>query len=117
VVLTSAFYEQYNNIGWYQFCLGRPSKKWVAAIRQYSLDGKTRDFEEYWMSLLIAPLWRYYHPLWKNRNEQVHKTTVAAQASQMMHAKTRGYYDQYAMNPTMILPCHEYLFTSKTLEQ
>jgi hypothetical protein len=52
-VLTTAFHEQYNTIGWFQFCLGRVSKKWAAAVKQYCTDPQPPDFKEYWTSLWV----------------------------------------------------------------
>ncbi len=62
-VLTTAFHEQYNAIGWLQFCLGRVSKKWAAAVKQYCTEPQPPDFKGYWTSLLIAALWRYSRAL------------------------------------------------------
>lgn len=76
-ILTSAFHEQYNTIGW----LGRSSKKWAAAARQYNPVHKPPDFEEYWMSLLLTALWHNSRALRKNRNEQVHSNTIAVQTT------------------------------------
>jgi hypothetical protein len=53
IVLTSAFHEQYHTLSWFQFCLGRISKKWAAPARGYmpSIDAPL------WSSLLVSILW------------------------------------------------------------
>jgi hypothetical protein len=35
ILLTSAYYEQYHQLGWFQLCLGRISKTWSKAVSSY----------------------------------------------------------------------------------
>jgi hypothetical protein len=118
-VLTTAFHEQYNTIGWFHFCFGRLSKKWAAAVKQYNTAPKPSDFEEFWTSLLIATLWQYSRALWKTRNEHIHGVTVEEQAQLLLnnlHAKCTDNFEKYGENLAIIFPRHAYLITAKTLE-
>jgi hypothetical protein len=55
IILTSAFHEQYHQLSWFQFCLGRISKKWATAASgcMPTLDALL------WSSLLISILWGF----------------------------------------------------------
>jgi hypothetical protein len=119
VILTSAFYEQTTDIGWYQMCLGRVSKKWASAVVQSSQPSPPRDGGLNWSSLFIAALWQFSRALWKRRNEEVHGATVEEQATRQL-AQLRDsittMYNQFNENQAIILPRYRYLFTSNTLE-
>jgi hypothetical protein len=118
-VLTTAFHEQMS-IGWLHLCLGKISTKWSTAASQYSNPRWTKSQADQWSSLIITGIWRYSKTLWRHRNEVVHGTTVAEQAQNLIKVvqnSVSDYYDQFSRNNTLIIPRHEYLFTSKTLEQ
>jgi hypothetical protein len=117
-VLTTAFYEQVHHIGWYHMCLGRVSKKWALAAKQYDIT-HSRDGGLQWASVLIAALWRYSKTLWRFRNEVVHGSTVEEQAKlqlQTLNNKLESYYQRYLHNPDIVLARHQFLFTSRSLE-
>jgi hypothetical protein len=75
IVLTSAFHEQYHKLSWFQFCMGRISKKWAAAASDYlpSIDAPL------WSSLLISILWGFTRTMWRKRNELIHQSTNTAE--------------------------------------
>lgn len=119
-VLTSAFHEQFCNLGWYHFCLGRVSKKWAAAVIQFTLPDRHPYTPLHWTSLLISALWKYSKSLWAYRNTVVHGATIEEQAQRMissLHTSTTNRYTEFRANPQLVLPRHAYLFTSRPLEE
>jgi len=65
-VLTSAFLEQFCDIGWYHMCMGRISTKWALAAAQYNTLPNNPDAALHWASILIAALWRFSKSLWQH---------------------------------------------------
>jgi hypothetical protein len=58
--------------------------------------------------------------VWKVRNEVVHGATVQDQADHLVAAlqtTVRDFYAAYRENPQMVLSRHQYLFTSRPLEE
>jgi hypothetical protein len=55
-VLTSAFYEHTTDIGWYQMCLGRVSKKWASTVVQSPQPSPPRDGGLNWSSFHCGTL-------------------------------------------------------------
>jgi hypothetical protein len=81
IILTSAYTEQFQSLGWYQLCLDRASRKWSQAINQYVKQEKgTGINREYWSSLLISILWKFTKHMGAHRNQIVHGQTVGKQA-------------------------------------
>jgi hypothetical protein len=118
-VLTSTFHEQHREIGWYHFCLGRISRQWASAVTQYN-STPLPDAGLQWSSLLIATLWRFSCSLWKYRNEVVHGATVEDQVQlqlSQLQEKIVQYYTAYEENPSIVLPRHQIMFTSRTMEE
>jgi hypothetical protein len=64
-VLTSAFTEQYQNIGWFHMRLGRVSKKRSKAVLQYTLPARHPYTETHWTSILVSAVWQLSSSLWK----------------------------------------------------
>jgi hypothetical protein len=119
-VLTAAFHEQVNHIGWYNFCLDRVSKKWAMAAHQYDSSSPAADGKLQWASILVASLWRLSRSLWKYRNEVVHGATVEEQAQLQLNnlrSQITSFYTAYETNPHLVLPRHQTLFTSRSLEE
>ena len=119
VVLTTAFLEQVRHIGWYHMCLGRVSIKWSLAVQQYD-NSFSRDSGLQWTSLFIAALWRYSKMLWRFRNEVVHGATVEEQVNLQLgglREKIKSFYQSYAVNSSMVLARHQFLFTTHTVDQ
>jgi hypothetical protein len=55
VILTAAFHEQFNTIGWYQFLLGRLSKKWETAVSAYtSIAGPTPSNQQWTTQIILS---------------------------------------------------------------
>jgi hypothetical protein len=118
-VLTSAFHEQFRDIGWYQLCLGRVSTKWASAVSQYH-PNPLQDGGLQWTSIFIAALWSFSTSMWKHRNEVVHGATVEEQTQwqlTQLRSQITSYYAKYAENPALVLPRHRCLFTSRTEEE
>jgi len=118
-VLTSAFREQFSEIGSLHFNLGRISIKWASAVSQY-IDKPAPEMSQLWASVLIAALWRYSHSQWRYRNTVVHGASVKEQATRrildLRHQITQ-HYDNFTTTPNLVLPRHRNLFTTKTLEE
>jgi hypothetical protein len=118
ILLTSAYYEQFHQLGWFQLCLGCISYKWSQAVEAYyaqtcpTFDGVT------WAISFISLLWKLTRKLWQNRNQIVHgKTVEETVANQMsvLHERVTSLYRQHSKNPYYVLPRHEYLFTQRSL--
>jgi hypothetical protein len=119
-VLTSAFHEQYCDLGWSSMCLRCISRRWASAVTQYSDASSVSDAGIQWSSLLIAALWKFSHALWQYRSTVVHGATVAEQAKQkmdQMRAQITDYYTAFSENNTIILPCHKFLFHTRSLKE
>ncbi len=116
IVLTSAFHEQYHKLSWFQFCMGRISKKWAAAASDYlpSIDAPL------WSSLLVSILWGFTRTMWRKRNELIHQSTNTAETDGRilsLHHQVTQYYSSYSTNPDFLLPRFHDLFTCHTLSQ
>jgi hypothetical protein len=118
VLVTHAYTHQYNTIGWYQFCLGRISKKWEAAV-QACLPPAAKFNGQQWGSLLITALWQFTRTMWQHHNELVHGADAAANAQRILTGlrdQVRQHYQAYQLDPGYVLGRHMHLFTSCSLE-
>jgi hypothetical protein len=105
-VLTSAFLEQFRDIGWYHLCLGRVSRKWAAAVMQYNSPSQHRYGGLNWSSLFITGLWQFTRALWTHRNEVVHGATVEEQATRQIAELRNRITTMYnRMKQTQLLFC------------
>jgi len=78
-------------------CLGWVSKKWSAAAVQYNTKA-----------------------IWQCRNEIVNGTTVEEHAQHListLHTKATTYYAEYETMNHIVLAHHQYLFTTRSLEE
>jgi hypothetical protein len=57
--LTSAYYDQFHKIGWFQLCLGRINSKWAVVIRAYKSTQQVPNDSKPWTKSLITALWRF----------------------------------------------------------
>jgi hypothetical protein len=105
VLLTAAFTEQFQSIGWYHFLLGRLSSYWGKEAAAYA---KTKDpsYPKVWMAQFISIVWKYSRSLWSYRNSIVHGAMDA-----------KSLYNTFRTSPHFILTHHQYLFTCRSLEQ
>jgi hypothetical protein len=118
-VLATAFLEQVRNIGWFHLCLGRVSEKWTLATLQYNTT-LSRDSGLHWIFIFIAALWRYSRMSCRFWNEVVHGNTVGEQVNlqlQSLRSTITTYFRAYLENPALVLPCHQFLFTTRTEEE
>jgi hypothetical protein len=119
-VLTSAFLEQFRDIGWYHMCMGRISTKWALAATKYNTLPNNPDAALHWVLILIAALWRFSKSLWQYQNGIVHGATVEEQALrklQSVHDKITTLYNSYSENHNIALPRHQSFFHNRTLEE
>jgi hypothetical protein len=119
VLVTHAYTHQYNTIGWYQFCLGRISKRWEAAV-QACLPPAAKLNGQQWGSLLITALWQFTRSMWRHRNELVHGADAAANAQRILTSlrdQVCQHYQAYQLDPGYVLSRHMHLFTSRSLER
>jgi hypothetical protein len=73
-----------------------------------------------WAAQTILYLWQYTRIIWEHRNQVVHGATdqeKAAKIKQDIDQQVRDLYSSFQNNPDFILTRHQYLFTSKSLEQ
>jgi hypothetical protein len=119
VLLTSAYYEQYHQLGWFQLCLGRIGKLWSKAVSAYYANTCPKFDSGRWATSVIAIMWQFTKQLWLHRNQIIHGRTVDEAATNQMaclHDKVKFLYKQYEDNSSYVLPRHEYLFTQRPLD-
>jgi hypothetical protein len=120
ILLTTAFTEQYHSIGWYHFTLGRISSKWDAAVRCYRGQLDNLAMTNVWATQAILLMWQYMRSIWTHRNSVVHgkdSEEAASRLLQHLHQEVERLYEEFRVNPAMLLSRHHHLFTSRTLEQ
>jgi hypothetical protein len=118
-VLTTAFYEQVKDIGWFHLCLGKVSTKWASAVCQYNVNPLPQVGLQ-WSSLMIAAMWRYSRSLWHHRNGVVHGAMIEEQVQRHLsnlRDQITQYYAEFAENPSLVLARPKNLFTSRTKEE
>jgi hypothetical protein len=119
ILLTQAFREQWDTIGWEQMLRGRISKKWRAAYHA-SKATKTSPGtdQEKWGSNIITLLWEYTRSIWKQRNGIVYghsEEEVRNRELQKLREEVAAEYVAYAMD--LISHQFRYLFTKKSQEE
>jgi hypothetical protein len=119
VLVTAAFTEQSQSISWYQFLLGRLSSRWGIAVAAQT---KSTDYSypQKWTAQVILSVWKFSRSLWSYRNIIVHGATdqeIATKIRGTLDDQARSFYNTFHTSPQFILPCHHYLFTSRSLEQ
>jgi hypothetical protein len=115
-LLTSAFYDQFHQLHWFQLCLSRISQKWSLAIIAYQ---PTID-APYWASLFVSILWKFTKSLWSKWNEFIHQQTTLTHVDTRLltpHNTTTEYSTTFHSNPDFFLPWFHSLFTQQTLSQ
>jgi hypothetical protein len=104
ILLTTAYYEQFHNLGWYQCCLGRISTKWQQAVAAYyKKERKTLD-ATYRSSLFIAALWNYTKALWNHRNKIIHGATKEESAQLLLDNLKEAvsqHFHTFSANPRL----------------
>jgi hypothetical protein len=119
IILTSAYYEHFHQLGWFQFFLGRSSTLWSKAVEAYLSDRHTPLDTAQWSSQLVTILWAFTRNLWQHQNKIVHGSTIEeAVCLQMatLHDKVRHHFAAFVENPSYVLQRHQFLFTQKPLE-
>lgn len=64
--------------------------------------------------------WTFTTAIWTHRNYVVHGDTIEAQAKillEQLHTRVRTQFTVYSLNPSIVLPRHQYLFTTQSLQQ
>jgi hypothetical protein len=120
ILLTAAFTEQYQSIGWYHLLMGRLNTTWSAAVAMYRKVPNDPQSSTTWTTQAILCLWKYTRNLWNYRNTVVHGATdqeVADKIRATIAEKVTDFYNQYRNTPHFILRQHHYLFKSRTLQQ
>jgi hypothetical protein len=119
ILLTNAFHEQYHQIGWLHFLLGRISKYWERAYTQYM--ACTATASSHWASFLITNLWICARTMWQHCNHIIHGATAAELAGKTLatiRSTVLTLFQEFRENPeAMLLPRHHYLFQVKSLSQ
>jgi hypothetical protein len=118
-LLTTAFHEQFHDIGWLHLQLGRLSKYWKTTYISLT-PGSTLMSSQTWASSVIYLLWQYTHSLWHYRNTIVHEGNLSDQSTFLwnrLRDMTTSYYQQFSASPSFLLPRHHYLFTDRPLDQ
>jgi hypothetical protein len=113
VILTAAYYEQFHQIGWSQFCLRRLRLKWAKAIAAYKEKGNQRIDSNNWTSHLVSLIWQFTKQMWNYCNQIVHGATkedAVRKIMQQLQDQVSYHYCQYENNSAHVLPCHDYLF-------
>jgi hypothetical protein len=59
IILTSAYYEQFHTLGWFQLCLDCISQQWSHAMFTYQAPNSPHFDNDDWAAILISLLWRF----------------------------------------------------------
>jgi hypothetical protein len=119
ILAISALYGQIHTLLWYQACHGHFSSKWSKARLAYEPPSNTVS-PVHWASCLVDAFWSFATAMWHHHNTIVHGDNIESQASILLgrlHLQVHQFYTDYTINPTIILPCYQHLFTDRTLEQ
>jgi len=98
VILTAAYYEQFHQIGWSQFCLRRLRLKWAKAIAAYKEKGNQRIDSNNWTSHLVSLIWQFTKQMWNYCNQIVHGATkedAVRKIMQQLQDQVSYHYCQY----------------------
>jgi hypothetical protein len=76
MIPTAAYTEQACRLSWFQFTLGRLSKKWSTELNLHAQHPAREVAPNYLVSVLIQHIWNFASSMWKHRNEIVHGATV-----------------------------------------
>jgi hypothetical protein len=121
ILLTQAFVEQRDSIGWEQMLRGRISRKWRAAYHAFKATRASPETDQLkWGSNLITLLWDYTRSLWKHRNGTVYGHTVEdtrVKERQKLQEEVAVEYAEYTKDNFLISQNFRYLFTKKSLEE
>jgi hypothetical protein len=93
IFVTSAYFEQFHQVSWFQLCLGRISKTWSKVVSAYQASVHSTFNEENWAVNFISLVWNFTRNMWNNRNQIVHGKTVEETVSNQMvilHNKVRS---------------------------
>jgi hypothetical protein len=74
--LWAAILEQ-DDIGWYNFLMGRPSVRWRDVQHRYYEWPQRRNTDNAWLQALIKKVWEVSWDMWDHRNE-VRTTTITS---------------------------------------
>jgi len=119
ILITQAYSEQFHSIGWYQFCLGHISHRWHQAVQALLPCPQTYNKLQ-WRSNLVHALWQFTKSLWHHRNTVIHGTSAEASAQLILTGlrdQVRHHYSMFLADNGYVLARHQYLFTSRTLDQ
>jgi hypothetical protein len=121
ILLTQAFAEQQDSIGWEQMLRGRISKKWRAAYHAFKSTRISPETDQVkWGSKLIMLLWEYTRSLWKYRNGVIYGHSQEEARNKEMQSLRREVAEEYAKyiaDNFLISSQFRYLFTKKSLEE
>ncbi len=77
ILLTQAFTEQINELGWEQFLHGHISTHWGAAYTACTAGGRQQAANDLsWATKLILAVCDYAISVWWHRNDEVHGETT-----------------------------------------
>jgi hypothetical protein len=120
ILLTAAYQEQFHTLSWYQCCLGRITSKWQQAVAAYSKQAHLTMDAANWAPLFIMALWMYTKNVWKFRNQIVHGSDLEESvkiAMATLSEEVNNHYRAFKADTNYVLPCHEHLFTQRSLQQ
>ena len=65
ILLSTAYYEQFHQLGWFQLCLGRATASWAKTVETYHPSLKTFN-KTNWLANLVTFLWRFTRNMWNH---------------------------------------------------
>jgi hypothetical protein len=119
ILITQAYSIQFHTIGWFQFCLGRVGKSWHKAVQALLPPPQTHR-RLVWGSNLVYALWQFTKSMWAHRNAIVHGIDSEEAATRILTGlrdQVHQHYQSFSVDAGYVLVRHQYLFTSRTLEQ
>jgi hypothetical protein len=120
IILTQAFTEQTNELGWEQFLRGRISTRWGAAYTAYTTGGRQQQANDLnWATKLILAVWDYAISIWRHRNEEVHGASIEESKHKKLielRSLVEEEYQLYHEDPFIVSASHNSLFLKKSME-
>jgi hypothetical protein len=105
--LTSVYYEQFHQLSWIQFCLGRISLQWSETVVAYKSSTDSTFDGLNWASSLISLLWQLTKACWNYRNQVVHGVSVEESANIQLcqlHDLITHTYQLFQEDQAYVLP-------------
>jgi hypothetical protein len=98
--------EDQNQIGWYNFILGRLSLSWADCQQRFLQSLGRRSTSRRWVIALIRQLWEVAWDMWSNRIGIIHRSDFHRQLQEMLQLDTEIRH-HFRTSRTLVNPADE----------